>query len=299
MKQTMNVSVSRHACTCMCGIGERRLALCYGVSTIFQSSTTVSRCSPLGLAALATSPPALLHGVPTLLLNIHHSFSELSPILPPALRRSCAVVSVSNPQLACKVPRFPPLPGVLAQSGKVPHPRISPSPQLVSWSHLLYCLTLRKWPDFTVKVSTAPDSQSLCLHAWQDKMSFAGSFVLIVSLNCDCGLSPPSLAEPLMLTGLFPSVDLLGAGFCAKVPSSQPPYCYAKAASGLDSPNWVGHTRADTKGKSKSTKPSDGGKTSGSNSHNRSDLRAGLLPAWHHNIGAGSLFVERGLSGAL
>lgn len=96
----VNVSVSRHACTCMCGIGERRLALCYGVSTIFQSSATVSHCSPLGLAALSTSPPALPHGVPTLLLNIHHSFSELSPNLPPALRRSCAVVSVSNPPSA-------------------------------------------------------------------------------------------------------------------------------------------------------------------------------------------------------
>ena len=97
----LDVSVSRHACTRVCGTGERRLALCYGVSTpIFQASATLSSCSPLGLAALSTSPPALPHGVPTLVMNTRHSFSEPSPNLPPALHRSCAVVSISNPPSA-------------------------------------------------------------------------------------------------------------------------------------------------------------------------------------------------------
>ena len=97
----LDVSVSRHACTRVCGTGERRLALCYGVSTpIFQASATVSSCSPLSLAALSTSPPALPHGVPTLVMNTRHSFSEPSPNLPPALPRSCAVVSILNPPSA-------------------------------------------------------------------------------------------------------------------------------------------------------------------------------------------------------
>lgn len=80
-------------------------------------------------------------------------------------------------------------------------------------------LPSRKQPIFTVKVSTAPDSQPLCPRTWQDRVSPAEPFVLTVSLHCDCGSPPPALAEPLMLTGLPPAMLV---GFYAKASSLLP-----------------------------------------------------------------------------
>ena len=139
-------------------------------------------------------------------------FSELSPSLLPALLRNYTLACLkSSFSGLAKYPGFllRPVSWLTLARYLTPGSSPAPKPQLATWGRLTYCPTFRKQPDFTVKVSTAPDSQPLCSCAWQDKMSFAGSFVLTVGLNCHCDLSPPSLAEPLMLPGLLPGVDLL------------------------------------------------------------------------------------------